>query len=154
MQLDVEVSPPAFVREILNDFEHLLMEFHSIQIKEFISLSLQLEQLSSTWHLPISVTFGPVWLLVQSHPDIHTYRKQCIRAHRAYTQVGSKIEKKLEKTKQNGCISLNPGPIFKIQNLAYSGERGRSGQNEKTVARDDAREIASRARRRRHCDQL
>ncbi len=47
MQLDVEVSPPAFVRELLNNFEHLLMEFHSIQIKEFISLSLRLEHAPS-----------------------------------------------------------------------------------------------------------
>ncbi len=34
------------------------------------------------------VTFGPVCILVKSH----TYRKWCIRAHRAYAQVGSKKE--------------------------------------------------------------
>ena len=35
-----------------------------------------------------------------------------------------------------GCISLNNGPILKIQDLAYSGEGARSGQNKKTVALD------------------
>ena len=79
MQLDVEVSLPALLKEFLKNIDCLLMEFNSIQIK----------RISPTWYLPISVTFGPVWLLVQSHPDIHN-RGQCIRAHRAYAQVGSK----------------------------------------------------------------
>ena len=47
-----------------------------------------------------------------------------------------------------GHISANTGPIFKIQNLAYSGERPRPAQSDKYTAHDDAREIASHARRR------
>ncbi len=45
-----------------------------------------------------------------------------------------------------GHISPNYGPIFKIKNLAYSGGRGPSGWIQYGGARDDAREIASRAR--------
>ena len=41
------------------------------------------------------VNFGPVWILVQSQTTRQTDRKQCIRAHRAYAQVGSKMEKSL-----------------------------------------------------------
>ena len=47
---------------------------------------------------------------------------------------------------ENGRISLNYVPIFKIQSLACSGERGRFVQCIKHVARDDAREMTSRAR--------
>ncbi len=35
-----------------------------------------------------------IWILVRSHTSIQTYRKWCIRAHRAYAQVGSKIWQK------------------------------------------------------------
>ena len=51
---------------------------------------------------------------------------------------------------ENGCISLNNGPILKIQNLAYSGEEAQYGKSEKSVAHDATREMTSRARRNRH----
>ncbi len=47
---------------------------------------------------------------------------------------------------ENGRISLNSGPILKIQNLPYSGEQCPSVQREISAARDDAREMTSRAR--------
>ena len=60
--------------------------------------------------------------------------------------VNSTLEKKTWFYKI-GRISANTGPILKIQNLAYSGERGRSGQCEKNRrARRDARDDVMRAR--------
>ncbi len=49
----------------------------------------------------------------------------------------------MEKTlfNKSGRISLNNGPILKIQNLAYSREQGQSGQNNGTVARAAAHEM-------------
>ncbi len=47
---------------------------------------------------------------------------------------------------ENGHISLNYGPILKIQNLAYSGEQGLSAQSDKTVARNATRAMKLRAR--------
>ncbi len=47
---------------------------------------------------------------------------------------------------KNDRISLNNGPIFKIQNLAYSAEQARSVQFDNDGARDVAREMKSRAR--------
>ncbi len=45
-----------------------------------------------------------------------------------------------------GNISANYSPIWKIQNLAYSGLRARSDERDRDVARDATREIAWRAR--------
>ena len=48
-------------------------------------------------------------------------------------------------------ISANYSPILKIQNLAYSGVRARSGDHDDDVARDATRAMTSRARRRHYC---
>ena len=49
---------------------------------------------------------------------------------------------------KSGRISANYGPILKIQNLAYSGERPRPVGPTSIGARDVARDMTSRARER------
>ncbi len=45
---------------------------------------------------------------------------------------------------KNGHISANYGPILKIQNLAYSGERARPFRSIHEVARDAIRDTVAR----------
>ena len=93
------------------------------------------------WGPQRKTTFCWKGRLIDRHKAMHK-RPLCINTGGLkYTNPAS-----LTCFHENGHISANNGPIFKIQNLASSGEQPASAAFDNGVARETAREIAWRAR--------